>query len=302
MDVLKSTQLDWQRAPKPTPLRVCLTNASSATAYHLSFLIATGQVFGDELVQLQLLDTSDNQEQLQGTAMELTDLASSTLIGVVCTHSLQEAFNSVSAAFILDFPGPREEETELEGLGGSEAGGSETAPHEKMVATASSVFREYARIVDFCSQKDVRVIITGQFANTGAAIMARTVSSIPKENFIASAALVEQQARALLAGKLKLNGSDVQQVAIWGKTREGVVDTSQAMVRHFEGAIMGPDPFSLPLDRCLFESDWLDKEFPSLLAARNGRGQRSLTEAVVLGRLMEEWRSSDSLEEENRYD
>lgn len=299
MDSLLSLRLEQQNAPRPTILRVCLTNASSQPAYHLASLVATGRVFGtDTLVQLQLLASPEEQTQLEGVAMELIDLASPSLAGVTVTSSVREAFNSVSAAFILDFPRMV--------AGDKEGDKAENERPTTLLSPASLLYHRYATTMDFSAQKDVRVIVSGQLANTGAAIMARSVASIPKENFVASPSLPEQQSRSILAQKLCLNGSDIHQVAIWGKTEgeDVIADVSQTMVRHFQGAIVGPDPFSLPLSRCMFDREWLGVEFPWLLAARHGRkegyrdgpgcGGVDLAEAVGLARLMTEWHQAES--------
>ena len=51
--------------------------------------LATGAVFEDEPILLQLYDSPTQFEELQGTAMEITDLASPTVAGLQCTSSVQ---------------------------------------------------------------------------------------------------------------------------------------------------------------------------------------------------------------------
>ncbi len=309
MESLLSLRLEQQNAPRPSLLHVCITNAASQVAYHLSSMVATGRVFGtDTPVQLQLLGSSDVQPCLEGVAMELMDLASPCLAGVLVTSSAKEAFSSVSAAFVLDFPRMAADDNEGEETpeGATEGGEGEATPEGNetsgaVLSPASLLYHRYATIMDFAAHKDVRVVISGQLANTGAAVMARAVASLPKENFVASSSLAEQQARSILAQRLSLNGDNVHQVAIWGRTEgeDVIADVSHAQVQHFQGAIVGPDPFSIPLNKCVFDREWLGVEFPRLLAARHGRreGYRreswcrgvDLPEAVGLARLMADW-------------
>lgn len=285
LEMLKTVQLERQTTPKVEPMRICITNATSDTAYHLASLIATGRVGGKHLtVRLQLLDMGDSLLQLEGTAMELKDLASPHLVDVHVTSSVQEALDSVAMVFILDYPHQVSEQ-----MATSEEQSSE-------LASAAIRYHQYATTLDFYAQKEVKVIVSGEYANSGAAIMAKAVTSIPRTNFVACPSLAENQARSILAQKLHLNSSDVRQVAIWGRTHGPVLcDTDHTRVHHFKGAVVGPDSFSLPVNQCVFEHEWLGKEFPSLVTARHGgmEGYRSdqcpLSEAVGLVTLAQAW-------------
>ena len=463
LDSLKALELERQTSPKVEPLRLCITNATSETAYHLASQIVRGGVGGEQALALQLLDSADNLPQLEGIAMELTDLAAPHLVRVQVTSSVQEALNSVSIAFILDYPhqvleqrqgepapsneepalskeepasskeeptssassneehqvfgqrkeepapsneepassneepalsneehqvfGQRKEEppssneepassNEEPALSKEEPASSKEEPtpskeepasskeepapsneeptpsneepasskeepapskeepapskeepapsneehqvseqrqgesassnQEKNGELASSALRyhQYATTLDFCAQKDIKVILSGKYANTGAAIMAKAITSIPRTSFVACPSLVEAQARSILAQRLDVNTADVRQVAIWGRTHGTVLsDTSYTRVHRFKGAVVGPESFSLPVSRCIFEKEWLSKEFPVLLAARHGgmEGYRSnrcpLSEAIGLVTLARDWCSGRGGEE-----
>ena len=172
------------------------------------------------------------------------------------------------------------------------------------MTSAAQLYHCYASTIDFCSQKDVRVIVCGRYANTGAALMASAVSSINKSNFIASSCLAELQARSIIASKLTLNGADISQVAIWGRTcGEVSADLSHTRVKHYPGAVVGPDPYDLPLTRCVFDTEWLESEFRALFEARHRkmegycwreRGGAALVEAVGLAQLAKQWNDGAS--------
>ena len=181
---------------------------------------------------------------------------------------------------------------------------SSNQEENRELASSALRYHQYATTLDFCAQKDVKVILSGKYANTGAAIMARAVTSIPRTSFVASPSLVEAQARSILAQRLDVNTADVRQVAIWGRTHGTVLsDPSHTRVHRFKGAVVGPESFSLPVRQCIFEKEWLSKEFPVLLAARHGgmEGYRSnrcpLSEAVGLVTLARDWCSGGGGEE-----
>ena len=192
-------QLQAANAPKVDPLCVCITNATSPIAYHLSDQIATGQVYGTkQKVALRLYDSSpEGCQELEGLKMELEDLASPVLTGVTVATTLQQAFNSVKTAFILDYPYQ----------------GSEVSEGNTTRSVVQS-YHDYATAIDFSTRKDVNIVVSGCHGNLGAAIIAKFASSIPRSKVIAAPCLVEQQAKAILAHKLHLNGSDIQQVSM----------------------------------------------------------------------------------------
>ena len=98
----------------------------------------------------------------------------------------------------------RGKEAKEEGEKGSELGGA--------LVKAVTLYRKYGRTLDFCSQKSVRVIVSGRFSNLGAAIIARSATSIPRTNIIAAPCLTEQRAKSIIARRLKLNTADIEQV------------------------------------------------------------------------------------------
>ncbi|CAI8057484.1 Putative malate dehydrogenase 1B, partial [Geodia barretti] len=330
---LEANQLEVESRTKPHPLRVAVTSASSFMAYHLLQRLALGDVFGDKLISLRLLDTPTHSDEVSGVAMEITDMASPSVESVHCTSSVKEAFQLASVVFVLEQwedgggdiqngeeieeaggedaerkeeeeevrknedEGEREEDKEKEKDGGvkeegeEKPGASETSSHLEEAAT---LYQKYGATLDFCAQKSVRVIVSGRLSNLGAAVIARTASSIPRTNIIAAPSLVEQRSKSVVAGKLRLNAADVEQVCVWGRCGGGegvLVDVGNTRVHCYQGAIVGPDPFSLPLAHCLHDPDWLAS---SLLGdvrkrEREERGGGGLSEAVAIAEMVRQW-------------
>ena len=71
-----------------------------------------------------------------------------------------------------------------------------------------------------------------------------------------------------------------------------IVDASSARVRHYPGAIVGPDPFSLPLSNCLFDSKWLTSGLAEEVRRRGEEEGRGLNEAVAIADMVRQWFAS----------
>ena len=169
---------------------------------------------------------------------------------------------------------------------------------EAVIRDAAIKYDLYGGILDYAAQKDVRVIIVGQWSNTGAALMARRVTSIDKANFIASSTLAQSQACSVLAGKLGVASADVQHVGIYGRSQgyNVLADASTAQVYHYQGSIVGPDDFSLGVKKCMFDYRWLREDYPQAVLERhinkgNVYGDRRVcvAEAAGLSKLMKDW-------------
>ena len=218
-----------------------------------------------------------HQDMVQATDKENQDIPTEVAAAPTTSQStavLQEGMDSTK----------KEEEKEEDGV------------DDALLHKAATKYELYGGILDYAAQKDVRVVIVGQFSNTGAALMAKRVSSIDKKNFISSSSLAERQASSILAAKLGVAAADVQRVGIWGWSQGNVLpDPFSAEVFHYQGSIVGPDGFSLGIKKCLFDYKWLKEDFPAAVLDRHANsccyGERNicLAEAVLLGKLMKDW-------------
>ena len=86
------------------------------------------------------------------------------------------------------------------------------------------------------------------------------------------------------------------QLCVWGKCsgKDTVVDVSAVQVKHYPGAIVGPDPFSLPLTHCLHDTTWLTSGVVEEVE-RRGREERGggMSEAVAIADMVRDWLESD---------
>ena len=290
LQTYQQQQLEKQSVVPVQPVKVCLTNGDSPLAYHLAHLVANGAVLGPTQKVAIHLYHSQQSSVCEGLAAELLDLASPLLSYAIFTSSSLEAFDSADLAYILDY------QYNVHNLHLKSS-----SSRDAVLGDAAATFQEYATALDTVASKDVKVVVSGCFANTGAGLMALCTSSLSPACFVAAPSLAESQAKAVLANRLHLNSSNIKQLAVWGKTHGTVLaDPSSTRVAHYPGAIVGPDPFDLPLTRCEFDGDWLEKEFPTLVEARHNQleGYReegpSVAEAVGLAKLGSAWWQGDT--------
>lgn len=78
------------------------------------------------------------------------------------------------------------------------------------------IFSEIGKALDKYAKKTVKVVVVANPANTNAAIAMKYAPSIPKENFSALSRLDFNRGVSVLARMLKVNNTDVKNVAIWG--------------------------------------------------------------------------------------
>ena len=70
-----------------------------------------------------------------------------------------------------------------------------------------------------------------------------------------------------------------------------LVDARHSRVSNYQGAIVGPDPFSLPLERCLHDPTWLTSDLLEDVRERE-RGEGGgggLSEAVAIAEMVRHW-------------
>lgn len=189
-----------QSASDIEPIRVVVTGAAGQIAYSILYMIAKGDVFGqDQPLILHLLDIPPMMGVLNGVVMELADCALPLLRQVIPTDDPAVAFNQVSAAFLVGAM-PRKEGMERKDLLGANV----------------KIFKVQGEAMDKYAKKDVKVLVVGNPANTNALICSHYAPSIPRANFSAMTRLDQNRARAQIAAKLDVPVRNVRNVIIWG--------------------------------------------------------------------------------------
>jgi len=182
------------------PVRVTITGAAGQIGYQLSFRIASGQMFGsDQPVILQLLEIPPALAALNGVVMELNDCAFKTLAGVVATDDPKVAFADSDYALLV----------------GARPRGPGMERNDLLEANAK-IFSVQGKAINDHANRDIRVLVVGNPANTNALITSSNAPDIDPMNFTAMTRLDHNRAIAQLAEKTRTHVSDVRRMTIWG--------------------------------------------------------------------------------------
>lgn len=179
--------------------RIAVTGAAGQIGYALVYRLASGDLLGDEPVELRLLEVPAAVRALDGVAMELLDCAFPQLKGIEVTSDPRVAFDNANVAMLVG-ASPRK-------------AGMERAD---LLEANAAIFAEQGRALASSAAPNVRVVVTGNPANTNALITSRHADRIPAERFTALTRLDHNRARAQLAAKARRPVADVTHVTIWG--------------------------------------------------------------------------------------
>ncbi len=182
------------------PVHVTITGAAGQIGYQLAFRIASGQMLGaDQPVVLQLLEIPPALGALEGVAMELEDCAFDTLAGVKATDDANVAFRDSQFALLVGAKprGPGMERSDL-------------------LQENAKIFSVQGNAINDHADRDIRVLVVGNPANTNALIAQANAPDIDAARFTAMTRLDHNRALAQLAAKLGTHVSDLGRLTIWG--------------------------------------------------------------------------------------
>lgn len=184
--------------------------------------------------------------------------------------NLDQAFHQADVVILLEESSDSEKEEEEE-------------EKRRKVKDISDRYREYGRLIDTRAKKEVKVIVSGDsYVSLRCWLLLESVSSIDRHQFVATATQLENEARSILATKLRVKTSgssrpvalsaqrnwfydslffkssspDVTNIILWGNISGSFhIDLQRARVFNYDGAIKGPAFFSQPVltvlhDRC----------------------------------------------------
>ena len=237
--------------------RIAITGAAGQIGYALVYRLASGDLLGDEPVELRLLEVPAAVKALDGVAMELLDCAFPQLKGIEVTDDPAVAFDGANVAMLV---------------GASPRGaGMERAD---LLEANAAIFAAQGRALAASAAPDVRVVVTGNPANTNALIASRHADGIPASRFTALTRLDHNRARAQLAAKARRPVADVTNVTIWGN------HSATQYADAFNARICG-----MPADQWIADDAWIAFDFIPTVARRGAtviaaRGRSSAASAA----------------------
>jgi malate dehydrogenase len=182
------------------PVRITITGAAGQIGYQLAFRIASGQMLGtDQPVILQLLEIPPALPALEGVVMELDDCAFETLAGVVATDDPGIAFKDAEYALLV----------------GARPRGPGMERNDLLEANAQ-IFSVQGKAINEHANRDIRILVVGNPANTNALIASNNAPDIDRSQFTAMTRLDHNRATAQIAAKTGCHVSDIRQMIIWG--------------------------------------------------------------------------------------
>ncbi len=183
-----------------TPVKVAVTGAAGQICYSLLFRIASGALLGpDQPVELRLLEITPALKALEGVVMELDDCAFPLLSKVEIGDDANAVFDGVNLAMLVGAR-PR--------TAGMERG--------DLLSANGAIFTAQGKALNAVAADDIRVLVTGNPANTNALIAMSNARDIPKERFNALTRLDHNRAISQLAAKLGVPVTDIKHMTIWG--------------------------------------------------------------------------------------
>jgi malate dehydrogenase len=182
------------------PVRVAVTGAAGQIGYSLLFRIAAGEMLGrDQPVILQLLEITAALPALKGVVMELEDGAFPLLHGVATTDDPQVAFRDAEIALLV---GARPRSKGME--------------RKDLLEANARIFTVQGRALGEVANRDVRVLVVGNPANTNALIAMRSARGLKPQQFTAMMRLDHNRTLSQLAAKVGKPVAALRKAVVWG--------------------------------------------------------------------------------------
>ena len=245
-----------------TPVKVAVTGAAGQICYSLLFRIASGALLGpNQPVELRLLEITPALKALEGVVMELDDCAFPLLSGIEIGDDATKVFDGTNIALLVGAR-PR--------TAGMERG--------DLLSANGAIFTAQGKALNDVAADDIRVLVTGNPANTNALIAMSNAPDIPKERFNALTRLDHNRAISQLSAKLGVPVTEIKKMTIWGNHSA----TQYPDIFHAE--VNGKSAAELVNDEAWLSSEFIPtvaKRGAAIIAARGASSAASAANATV---------------------
>jgi malate dehydrogenase len=242
-------------------VNVAITGAAGQIGYALAFRVAAGSLLGpDTQVNLRLLEITPALPALTGVVMELDDCAFPLLGKVQATDDPQVAFRDCHVALLV----------------GARPRGPGMERKDLLLANAQ-IFSAQGKALGAVADRNVRVLVVGNPANTNALIAQANARDLKAGNFTAMTRLDHNRALSQLAAKTGAHVNDIRRMTIWGNhSATQYPDLSHATVA------------GVPA-RSLVDQKWIEESFiptvqqrgAAVIKARGASSAASAAAAVI---------------------
>ena len=245
-----------------TPVKVAVTGAAGQICYSLLFRIASGALLGpNQPVELRLLEITPALKALEGVVMELDDCAFPLLSGIEIGDDATKVFDGTNIALLVGAR-PR--------TAGMERG--------DLLSANGAIFTAQGKALNDVAADDIRVLVTGNPANTNALIAMSNAPDIPKERFNALTRLDHNRAISQLSAKLGVPVTEIKKMTIWGN------HSATQYPDMFHAEVNGKSAAELVNDEAWLSSEFIPtvaKRGAAIIAARGASSAASAANATV---------------------
>ena len=244
-------------------INVAVTGGAGQIAYSLLPRLVSGETFGvDTKVNLRLIEIPQVVDKLEGTIMELIDCGFEQTGSLLATADIKEGVKDAHWVLLVGSI-PR----------GIVVDGKKIEERSDLLKINGGIFTDQGEAIGKLAQKDAKILVVGNPANTNA-LIGRTKSENPAQSWFAMTALDANRAKAQLAEKAGAEISSVTNMTVWGN----------------HSPTMYPDPYNARIDgvsavQVINDLDWVENEYLPLVQQRgkaviDARGASSAASAA----------------------
>ena len=244
-------------------INVAVTGGAGQIAYSLLPRLVSGETFGvDTKVNLRLIEIPQVVDKLEGTIMELIDCGFEQTGSLLATADIKEGVKDAHWVLLVGSI-PR----------GIVVDGKKIEERSDLLKINGGIFTDQGEAIGKLAQKDAKILVVGNPANTNA-LIGRTKSENPTQSWFAMTALDANRAKAQLAEKAGAEISSVTNMTVWGN----------------HSPTMYPDPYNAQIDgvsavEVINDLDWVENKYLPLVQQRgkaviDARGASSAASAA----------------------
>lgn len=135
-----------------------------------------------------------------------------------------------------------------------------------LLSRNAAIFVEQGKALNEYADRDVRILVVGNPANTNALILHKSAPSIPGRHIACMTRLDHNRCKAMVANKLKVPVSTVHNVIIWGNhSSTQYPDISQGIVRDY------PQPGTATALSKVIDAKWAEDEMVPAVQQRGAK-------------------------------
>ena len=182
------------------PVNVAITGAAGNIAYSAIFRVASGQMLGnDQPINLKLIDIEPAMDALKGVKFELEDCAFPLVNSITITYDLNKGFEECDYALLIGAK-PR-----MKGM-----------ERKDLLKDNGKIFKPQGKAIDNVANKNIKILVVGNPANTNALIAMHNAPSIDPKQFTSMMRLDHDRSIAQVANKYETNINEVKKIIVWG--------------------------------------------------------------------------------------